>query len=248
MRDALQDVVDGGRPLIRPVAEPIANQQVTALQGGLLLLKSAQQIRERLNARRDPHTPVHIVSERDGAIAAGAAPALKSRPAYICRLQLRPRARAAVHEPARYQTREHVAVCLIPLALSRHDLVGHEAEPREVFEDRGFVLRSAALSVVVFDAQQHASAVGPREVPHVLRVAHVSQMQIAGWRRREARDDVAHFSALRTFVILTGFSVRSGFHRSPTFPKRSGAVRMVKSRGSSRRLTSAHLSGVDTPA
>ena len=61
--DALQPVIDDDRKLIRPVAMPIADEQITALFEGLLLLRPEPKVVEPLDAwnpasrgRRDPPT------------------------------------------------------------------------------------------------------------------------------------------------------------------------------------------------
>ena len=57
-----------------------------------------------------------------------------------------------------------------------------------------------------------------------------------------------HFCFFNSFLISTGLPIRNGAHKSPTSLKRAGAVRIVNAFGSIPRATSAHVSGVDTPA
>ena len=64
--------------------------------------------------------------------------------------------------------------------------------------------------------------------------------------RRVAVRYFAYF--LNTVSRFAGFDVRRAAHRSPTFANRAGAVRIVKSRGSTPSNTSFHFSGVETPA
>ena len=68
--DALPRVVHGDRELIRPVAEPVANQHVAALLCRRLLLPAEQRILERLDTGRQAHAPADTVRERQVAIAA----------------------------------------------------------------------------------------------------------------------------------------------------------------------------------
>jgi hypothetical protein len=45
------------------------------------------------------------------------------------------------------------------------------------------------LPIVILDPQQHASIARARLAPHVQRVDHVTEMQVAGRRRGKPRDD-----------------------------------------------------------
>ena len=65
--------------------------------------------------------------------------------------------------------------------------VGPEPQPVEVLEQRGVVLRPAALAIVVLDAEQHASAGAPGDAPHPDGVGDVAQVEEAGRSGREAR-------------------------------------------------------------
>ena len=47
---------------------------------------------------------------------------------------------------------------------------------------------------MILDPQQHPALTGPRAPPHIGGVDDVSEMQEAGWRRREPRYDVAHYA------------------------------------------------------
>jgi hypothetical protein len=75
------------------------------------------------------------------------------------------------------------------LALADEREVRPVAEPLEVFENAGLVLRTAALAIVVFDTEKHVCA----RSPHVLRVEHVPEVQPSGGSGCEARD---HWTSL----------------------------------------------------
>jgi hypothetical protein len=60
-----------------------------------------------------------------------------------------------------------------------------ESEPVEVVENRRFVLRFAALAVVVFDAEQDLRARSPAHIPHAMGIQDVSEVQVP--RRSRAR-------------------------------------------------------------
>ena len=108
----------------------------------------------------------------------------------------------------------------------------------------------------------------PYDVEAALRAGiEIVALECGGWSRekltgaaavfRDLTDLLVHYDAspfatlryfLKTVSRFAGFDVRSAAHRSPTFANRAGAVRMVKSCGSTPSKTSFHFSGVETPA
>ena len=60
--------------------------------------------------------------------------------------------------------------------------VGAVAEPIEIVQDAGLVIRTAAFAIVVLDPEQDF----PAGVPHVFGVQDVAEMQPSGGSRREA--------------------------------------------------------------
>src|SRR6516162_4665798 len=68
--DSLAEIVDGDRELIRPVAEAIADQDVSALRRGVQLPGSEAAIDELLDARIQPHAPAVAIDQRQPTAAA----------------------------------------------------------------------------------------------------------------------------------------------------------------------------------
>ncbi len=62
-----------------------------------------------------------------------------------------------------------------------------EAEPCEILEKSDLVLRTAADSIVVLQAKQHATAERTRDAPDVDRIDDMTEMEITSGRWREAR-------------------------------------------------------------
>ena len=69
----LGEIVDGHRELVGPVAEAIANQQVTGLRRRVLGLRAERGVVEGLDAGIDPQPPAMPVVERQAAVATAAA-------------------------------------------------------------------------------------------------------------------------------------------------------------------------------
>jgi hypothetical protein len=65
--------------------------------------------------------------------------------------------------------------------------MGDEAEPVEVVKQRHFVLRPAAIAIVIFDPQQHLAAARARLAPYRERVGDMAEVELPGRRRGEAR-------------------------------------------------------------
>src|SRR5207248_1393582 len=87
------------------------------------------------------------------------------------------------------QRLDRILINRVSLALPNDRRVRDESEPLEVVENRVFVTLAAALTVVILDAQQHATArVGTGSLPHLDRVEHVTEMQVTRRRRRKPGD------------------------------------------------------------
>ena len=71
VRDALHEVVDGGDELIGPVAGAVADEQVAALLGRLLLLRSLSKIHESLHGRLEPDAQPDAGTIGESTVAAG---------------------------------------------------------------------------------------------------------------------------------------------------------------------------------
>src|SRR5262249_23646994 len=99
-------------------------------------------------------------------------------------LDLPSRARAAVHQPLRGEHRQRLAVLSLSFALTHNGGAGAVAEPLEILEDAGVIVRAATLAIVILDANQHPGA----RAPHVLGVQHVPEMEPAGGGGCEARE------------------------------------------------------------
>src|SRR5262249_30580566 len=155
--DALHQVVDRRGELIRPVALAIADEQVAALIGWALLLRTVPQIVEALDAWLQPHADPAAGRVGQAAIAAGAggtnlrASLRDSRsgvvsPKLACRSgerrrngllgirDLGPRARARVDQARGAQPRDRCVVDRAAFALAHHRRVGAEPEPRKIVE------------------------------------------------------------------------------------------------------------------
>ena len=191
IRDALEMVIDSHRPLISPVPESIAHEDVAALLRRILRLRPEPAIDERLRAGIHPDAPAQTIDEAESAMAARAGIAKFDGAGAGVRVtgggNLLSCAVAAVHHPARHQRLERVAIDDAALALARHLFVRDESEPREILANRALVLGPAALRVVVLDPQHDTATVSAGHLPHVHGVAHVAEMQVAGRRRRKAR-------------------------------------------------------------
>ena len=65
-------------------------------------------------------------------------------------------------------------------------LVWDKTQPRQIVKDGGLEFRTAADSIMIFNAQQHAVTVLTRQSPHVDGVDDMPQVQVAGGRGSEA--------------------------------------------------------------
>ena len=77
----------------------------------------------------------------------------------------------------RPQPVERLLIDVLTIALPQQRMqpfVWIEAKPFQVLENARLVFGPAADSIVIFHAQQHASAARPREAPHVDRVDDVT--------------------------------------------------------------------------
>jgi hypothetical protein len=202
--DALPEIVHRDRELVGPVAEPIADEHVTALQRWVLLLRSKPLVDESLDARIDPHAPAMAVNERQSPTAAAAGvpqfrgSRIEGRESV---LDLAPGAITTVYESLRCEDVHRLAIDRVAIALAaaaaprakagRGEDVGAIAEPVEIVEDARFVLGTAALAIVILDAQ--------KDLPRACRAEAAS-------RRRRVRVivDLATRSSLQPAGISVG--------------------------------------------
>src|SRR5262249_48690212 len=111
-----------------------------------------------------------------------------------CPRNLRTGAVASVHKSMPSQTVERAFVDFAPLALPYQWLIGDEPDPRQIVEDFDIVFAPAAMPIVVLDPQQDPPAARPCLTPHVDRIDDVTEVEEAGWCRREPGYHVAHYA------------------------------------------------------
>lgn len=180
-------VVDGRRELIAPVAVAIANDEVAALFVGFLLLRSASKIDEAFDRRLEADAQGDALAFHDSATAAGAW--------ITAGRYLAARTRTRVDQLLEAQMLECTFVDRAALALADWRSVRRESEPREIFEEGRFVFRATALPIVILDPQEDAAAARACDTPDDNGVDDMSEVEIAGRRRRKPRYDAAHYDA-----------------------------------------------------
>jgi hypothetical protein len=126
----------------------------------------------------------------------------------VCR-DLRSRAVACIDQALPLERGQRFLVDRVPLALPNQRRIRNETEPRQIIEDRLFVLRPAATAVVVFDAEQHAPAQHTRAPPDVDRVDDMSKMEIARGRWREPADGSHHLVNSTTTALSLDLVVQA---------------------------------------
>jgi hypothetical protein len=89
--------------------------------------------------------------------------------------------------PAGFERFRRAGVRIGAFDLAREDVVRH-AEPREIFEDRRFIFRLAALGIGVVDAQEELAVMLLREQPVEHGRARIADVQQSCRRRSEADD------------------------------------------------------------
>ena len=180
-RHPLQPVIDGDRKLIRPASMSIANEEVAALFGRPLLLRSEPEISEALCRRVEPHAKPQRgpFSKMFVRTSTGV-----SMGAYD-----RSRALAGINEIALAQLIERPLVNVAPFALPNERLVRREAQPVEIVQQRIFEFRPAARSIVILNPQQHPATAWTRKTPDMDRIDDMPEVEIAGRRRCESCDD-----------------------------------------------------------
>src|SRR5262249_40216362 len=102
---------------------------------------------------------------------------------------------ARIDQPHVGQSIERLLIRSEMLGLAPHRRFPREPEPRQVLIDRRLMLRAAARSVDVLDAQQQTSVRRTRHVGIDERAERVPEMQIAVRAWREAEDWRRHVSA-----------------------------------------------------
>src|SRR5690606_29036415 len=203
VRDALREVVDRHGELIGPEPMAVADEDVAALPRGRLHLGTEPAVAEVFVAGLDADANAETRTNGQSLVAA------RSR-IHTCarsgRGEVLARTVATIDEFACLQAGERVFVNGGAVALPGR-LVGDEAQPCQIFAERAFVLGTASLAVVILDAQHHAPTQLPRDTPDVDGVEYVPEMQIAGWRRREARDHAVMLAHRRRRSAGAGYLI-----------------------------------------
>ena len=203
-RDALQHVVGRRRPLIGPVAEPIANQQIAALPRRRLLLRPEPQVVEVFDTRVHPNSPsdaIRRAAGRDRGTCRGTR--ARRLPCACSRSRTRPPAASSGASAADRPRPVRFAAPHPPGETRPSDRCPPDAEPIEIVEQRLVEFRPAALTVVVLDAKQHRPVErlarcptrysGVDDMAEVnIRGAGANRSRTAG---RESRDEIAPSSA-----------------------------------------------------
>ena len=207
--DVLPPVVHRDGELVRPVAIAIAQQQVAALARRGLLLWADSRSSKRSTPARSRRAALGPAARR--ACECGTARG-SARSRCLCG-NSRTRRRGGVA-----QLLERTLVCSRLIALPQQrlaPLVGGEAEPVEILEERGFVLGPAADPIVILDAQEHLSA--ERLVPRPTRRWRSRRARGAGtlWERGQARDDLPAEAGRHSGQVGTRHAGTCGFRLQP---------------------------------
>jgi len=169
----LAHVVDGDRELIRPVAIPILQEQIAALQRGSLFNAPKQQIVEHLRSLVQDDTNAAPGDRIEPALATTAGIP------FTADVLARALARVDVRDASKSRQRLLVGGGIIALTLHRTpSLVRGESEPVEIVDKRRFVRSPAADAIVILDPQPHTSAERTRDAPDVNGVRDVAEVQV----------------------------------------------------------------------
>ena len=190
--DAVPHVVDDHAERVRPVAHPVAHEQIAGRRR-LVGHRPRQQVDPALRARPDRHPQARapVLGERPRPAPARAPDPAPRPPALrLVRGERRPRAVAGVHEPVRRAagrarprrrrprpTGDRASGRARNAASGR--LVGREAQPLQVVEHRRLELGPRPLPVVVLDPQHDPPARRPGDAPRVQRVDEVPEVEVA---------------------------------------------------------------------
>ena len=105
---------------------------------------------------------------------------------------LRPAFERRIDQAVTLKLRQRRAITVEVFRLPQYRLFPRNAEPGEVFIDRGFIFRAAARSVDILDAQQHAPTHGLRHLEIHQRRQRMTEMEVAIRRRRETENGLRH--------------------------------------------------------
>ena len=151
--DALPHVIDGNSELIRPVTIAVSRQKVAALFGWHMDQSAKQGVIEDLSDRGEPHAspapgPGLQASSSTSAVIEFAADVL-------------PRALTRIDVSRGAQRLERLVVHEWRVALAEDRLeprIRLETEPGEIVQKRSLVLGAASDAIMIFDAEQDATA------------------------------------------------------------------------------------------
>lgn len=180
----LQHVIHGDGKLIGPLPVAIAQEEVAALSGWLLRLRTEEEIVEGLDTRPDDDSPGGGRLRLDRG--------LPTRPRIRAATDVTTRASAPVDLFGSREALEDGFIDRRAFALTERGLPGVvwcEPEPREILEQRDFVHRSTPDPVVVLEAKEYSGSHGSGDPPDIDGVRDVSKMEVAGWGRGEAGDE-----------------------------------------------------------
>lgn len=82
-----------------------------------------------------------------------------------------------------------IRVLRLTLTLPDERFIRRKAQPFEVFKDRGFILGPRTRPIVILDAEEHPAPKRAGHPPHRDGARDMPEMQIAGGRGGEARDE-----------------------------------------------------------
>ena len=265
--DVLAEVVDDDREPVRPVARPVADDEVAGRRRLAGPVGPTQEVVEGLRARRRA-PPAGSWPRRRGAPSSGRPRAAGARPVAPVvagpRRERRPRAAAAIDEVLRRSAAPappSYAARGVGVGLADRTLVRDEPEPGEVLEQRRVERRPRPLPVVVLDPEEHRTrrraARRPRPRARSRRGRDGGSPSAPGRTasggragRRAPRSDRRRRSASPS---VRGGPSRPGRQRSAPARRRSSAATGARAgdrdaRATARRRTAACRSPAGRPA
>ena len=195
---SLLPVVHRDRELVGPMAAKIANQQVAALVGRILLLNTKPRIIETLRAGVHPDPPADSAGQRKMPGATAPRVAQFGSTVLVRIGHDGARTVAAVDEAHRSQPFRGITIDMVVVALpsvtvsaskcTDREEVGVKAEPVEIVENAGFEFAPRADPIVILDSKEHSAADRTGDAPDVAGIQDVPKVQPPGGRWRKSRE------------------------------------------------------------